>query len=97
MFMLVTDGRPYYAVHWVGEEPWPDYVVSNTFLGGEGVTHLLRRSDLADQLASEYEELTTPAPARGCAVALPLLDAKLRISHSPCDWNVRIWRRREAG
>lgn len=42
----------------------------------------------------DYEELTTPRISTGCEIELPVIQQRIPVSRSPCDWNLQIWKRK---
>jgi hypothetical protein len=89
----ITDGRPYLITRTVGDEYWPDYVLSMNWSKQPAIFH---DSEMAARLNADYEEVTPLPllPQEGCG--LNILGQHLPIATGRCDWYVRIWRRRDA-
>jgi hypothetical protein len=91
-FMLLDDGRPYLLTRMVGDDDWPDYIVSRSWYREPAVAYSER---VAHRLDTEYEEIT-PEPhltSDGCGVHI--FGWTIPIAHGRCDWYLRIWKRRE--
>lgn len=87
---LVTDGRPFYGLRWIGEK-WPDYIVSSSWAREPNV---MVDKTVQERLAKEYIEITTdpPIPAKGCRVSFFGI-AQIPVATGACDWRLRIWKR----
>lgn len=93
VWAAVDDGRPFYAVRWVGLEHWPEYVVTTQWTK---VPYVLQEPEWREMIEKSYDEVTPHGGDEAEACACHLLGFKLPIATGRCDWALRIWKRRTA-
>ena len=93
VWAAVDDGRPFYAVRWVGLEHWPEYVVTTQWTK---VPYVLQEPEWREMIEKSYDEVTPQGGDEAEACACHLLGFKLPIATGRCDWALRIWKRRTA-
>ncbi len=93
-FMLIDDGRPYLLTRTLGDEQWPEYVVSRSWFRQPAVAYT---EEIAQRLENEYAEIVPQPQPSPNGSGVDVLGAFIPIAHGRCDWYITIWKRREPG